>query len=254
MDWSAAQYLKFEGERSRPARDLINALPDIAPRRIYDLGCGPGNSTELLKARFPDAELTGIELDDDMLEKARARMPDTAFEKADLVHWNPSTRPDLLFSNAVFQWVPNHIAVLQRLAASLAPGGALALQMPDNLSEPSHVAMVETAREGPWADAFDDSTSHRRKLPAPSVYYEALRRHCAKVDIFHIIYHHPLPNAEAIVEWVKGTGLRPYLERIPAHDRPSFVAAYAKRIARNYPVTETGEVLLRFQRLFIVAC
>ena len=253
MEWSAAQYLKFEGERSRPARDLINALPDIRPQTVLDLGCGPGNSTRLLRARFPASHLTGIELDDDMLEKARASMPDTAFEKADIGTWQPPRPPDLMFSNALFQWVPGHIAVLERLAERLARGGVLAVQMPDNLSEPSHRAMAETAAHGPWSAAFTDRPVERERIGTPSAYYDALRKHCATVDIFHIAYQHPLKDASAIVEWVKGTGLRPYLERVAPEQRDDFIEAYGARIADCYPPTSTGEVLLRFPRIFIVA-
>ncbi|AJY47475.1 trans-aconitate 2-methyltransferase [Martelella endophytica] len=253
MEWSATQYLKFEDERSRPARDLINALPDISPGTVIDLGCGPGNSTELLAERFPNARISGNDVDDDMLAKARARMPGTRFDKVDLEEWLPESPPDLMFSNAVFQWVPDHLSVLARLMGALAADGVLAVQMPDNLAEPSHLAMEETARDPAFTAHFSGGSVRRSPLPAPKTYYDRLKPFAARLDLFHITYHHPLADAAAIVEWVKGTGLRPYLARIPAEAEGDFLAAYTERIAKSYPAMEDGRVLLKFPRLFLVA-
>ncbi|TPW30578.1 trans-aconitate 2-methyltransferase [Martelella alba] len=253
MAWSAVQYLKFEDERSRPARDLLSALPDIAPRTAYDLGCGPGNSTALVKQRFPDATLTGIDLDENMLDEARRRMPETRFMQADLSGWRPAEQADLIFSNATFQWLPNHLNILAELAEALPHGGTLAVQMPDNLSEPTHLLMEETALHGPWRENFLQNSARRTPLPGPEAYYQRLVKAGCKVDLFHIVYHHPLAGAAAIVEWVKGTGLRPYLDRVPTDLQADFLGDYQSRIAAAYPAMADGQVLLRFPRLFIIA-
>ena len=147
-DWSAGQYLKFEDERTRPARDLLAHVPLAKARKIADLGCGPGNSTELLVERFPDAEVIGIDSSPAMLAAARKRLPQCRFIEADVGQWQPEQGTDLIFANAVFHWVPDHAKVLARLAGTLAPGGVLAVQMPDNLEEPLHVLAAQTASEG----------------------------------------------------------------------------------------------------------
>jgi len=251
-DWSSTQYLKFADERTRPARDLLAQVPLKAPHLVYDLGCGPGNSTELLIARYPEARITGLDSSPDMLAKARRSYPHAHFIEGDLASWQPMEEPDLLFANAVFQWVPDHLEVLGRLLATLPKGGVLAVQMPDNLDEPSHVAMRATAAEGPWAAKLRKLGQPRDRLPSPATYYGALKPQAAQVDIWHTIYNHPLMGADGIVEWVKGTGLRPYIDPLDQDEREGYLAQYRASIAKAYPLTSDGKVLLRFPRLFIV--
>lgn len=253
MEWSAAQYLKFEGERTRPARDLLAQVPLSTVETAIDLGCGPGNSTELLDARFPDAQISGTDLDENMLTTARKRLPHIPFFKADLASWTPEEPVDLLFSNAVFQWLPHHLANLPNLVNGLTPGGVLAIQMPDNLNEPSHLLMEETAFDGPWSGSFKGKTTRRESLPSPAAYVETLSPLCDNIDIWHTVYYHRLANAEAIVEWVKGTGLRPWLDRLDEADRPGYISEYTKKIENAYPALNDGSVLLKFPRLFVVA-
>jgi len=251
--WSPAQYLKFEDERSRPARDLLAAVPLTAARRVIDLGCGPGNSTELLIARFPEAEVTGLDSSPEMLAEARARLPRARFVEADLAVWSPPEPVDLLFANAVFHWVPHHLDVLERLLASLPSGGALAVQMPDSLAEPSHEAMREVAASGPWSGKLAAAIARRDALPPPAAYYDRLKPVSARVDIWHTVYNHALGGPDAIVEWVKGTGLRPFLAPLDAAETSAFLRQYRTRLAAAYPPRVDGSVLFRFPRIFIVA-
>jgi trans-aconitate 2-methyltransferase len=253
-DWSARQYLKFEDERTRPARDLLAQVPLADARQVCDLGCGPGNSTELLVARYPAAGMTAIDSSPDMLRQARERLPQCSFEQADLADWVAPAGADLLYSNATFQWVPDHLEVLQRLLAGLKSGGVLAVQMPDNTNEPSHVWMREVAKEPQWHGLIAPAAFEREDLPSPEDYYNALRPFCARLDIWHTHYQHALAGPEAVTEWFKGTALRPFVDPLTPELRQAFLNAYTARIAAAYPARYDGKVLLRFPRLFLVAC
>lgn len=250
--WSPAQYLKFEDERTRPARDLLAAVPLAEAAAVVDVGCGPGNSTELLAARFPEAHVTGLDSSPEMLAEARQRLPGATFVEAAAERWTPERPVDLVFANAVMQWVPDHLAVMARLLGGLDPGGVLGVQVPDNHDEPSHRLMREVAAAGPWRAKFAAPIA-REPIPSPSVYYDRLKPLSARLDIWHTHYYHPLADAAAIVAWLMSTGLRPFLDRLDADERTAFLADYQARIAAAYPSQVDGKVLLRFPRLFVVA-
>jgi trans-aconitate 2-methyltransferase len=252
-DWSAEQYLKFEDERTRPARDLLAQIPTADPRKVADIGCGPGNSTALLVERWPQAAVIGVDTSADMLRQARERLPAQKFIEANVAHWAPPAGTDVVFANAVFQWVPDHLKHLKRLLGGLAEGGVLAVQMPDNLDEPSHILMREVAFQEPWRAQLAKAAELRDDLPKPGLYYDALQPLCSRLEIWHTIYNHVLDDAAAIVEWVKGTGLRPFIDPLEVPERKAYLAAYTARIAAAYPPRTDGKVLLRFPRIFIVA-
>ena len=255
MTWSASQYRLFEVERTRPSRDLLAALPAVTVRRAVDVGCGPGNSTELVAARFGDAEVSGFDTSCDMIAAARQRLPHLRFEVLDVVSWlRTAGGVDLIFANAVLQWLPDHATLFRALAAALAPGGVLAVQMPDNLEQPAHQIMREIARDGPWAAKLKVAAAARPPLASAQWYHELLSAAGTSVEVWRTTYHHALPGGTAdIVEWFKGSGLRPFLEPLDAVERRGYLARYAAALQRAYPPAAGGGVLLPFPRLFITA-
>lgn len=252
-DWSATQYLQFEAERTRPASDLLARVAGGAIARIADLGCGPGNSTGLLAERFPGAAIIGLDSSDDMLAKARRRLPQVRFEKADIAAWRADAPFDLIFANAVLQWIPNHIALMVRLIDALTPGGCLAVQTPDNLDEPSHALMRKVAARPRFRDKLAGAAAARDKIGAFGDYYMALAGAGARVDLWRTTYVHALQGPDAIVQWVESTGLRPFLAPLAPDERQAFLAEYREEIGVAYPPLADGRVLLPFPRLFIIA-
>jgi trans-aconitate 2-methyltransferase len=251
--WSPTQYLKFEDERTRPARDLLAQVPLAEAKRFVDIGCGPGNSTEIIAERFPDAEAIGLDSSPEMLVAARKRLPKATFLEADIATWSPPAGTDLLYGNAIFQWVKGHLGVLERLLSGLAPGGVVAMQVPDNFDEPSHSSMKEAAKAGPWTAKVAAAEGVRDVIPSADDYYNRLKPLSARVDIWRTVYHHPLNGTAAIVEMLRSTGLRPYLERLDDDEKPKFIAEYQNRLDQAFPPLVDGKVLLRFPRLFVVA-
>jgi trans-aconitate 2-methyltransferase len=253
MSWSAAQYVKFEEERTRPVRDLVARIPNTDIVSAADIGCGPGNSTEVLRGRYPQARIVGVDSSPDMINAARKRLPDIAFEVADIGEWRPNEPLDVILANAVLQWIPGHETLLPALIAKLKPGGSLAAQMPDNLEEPSHRLMGEIAADGPWAPKLRDAGEARAQRHGAEWYFRLLRHEAPYVDVWRTTYFHPLAGARAIVEWRKGTGLRPFLDPLQESEQAAFLARYEEAIAKAYPAEPDGTVLLPFPRLFVVA-
>jgi trans-aconitate 2-methyltransferase len=251
-DWQATQYSLFEEQRTRPVRDLLHSAQPATARTAVDLGCGPGNSTETLLAFAPDARVVGIDNSADMIAAARKRLPEVAFELAEISAWQATGPYDLILANASLQWLPDHETLFPALAGKLGPGGRLAVQMPDNLDEPAHQLMREAAADGPWRDKLKGV--ERTARHQADWYYARLRPHCARVDVWRTTYHHPLDGGiDAIVEWFKGSALRPFLAKLDAHEGAAFLDRYRAGLQTAYTVLGDGTVLLPFPRLFIVA-
>jgi trans-aconitate 2-methyltransferase len=251
-DWNPALYTRFEDERTRPAAELLARVPLAEPAQVVDLGCGPGNSTELLAARYPAARIVGLDSSQAMLTAARERLPALAFEHGDIAEWSPAVPVDLVYANAALQWIPDHERLLPRLMATVAPGGALAVQMPDNLDEPSHALMRETAADPRFASELGDASRLRARILSAERYYDLLAPH-ADVDVWRTTYHHRMDDGAAIVQWLRSTGLRPFLDPLTRELQATFLAEYTRRIDAAYPARADGRRLLAFPRLFIVA-
>ena len=253
LDWNPALYRRYEDERTRPAEELLARVPLAQAARVVDLGCGPGNSTELLARRFEGADVLGTDNSESMLVSARERLPRARFEHSDIARWQPTEPIELIYANAALQWVPDHEVLIPRLFAALAPGGVLAIQMPDNRSEPTHRLMRELAAEAPWAASIGNADALRTRLLSLGDYYDLLAPGAASVDVWHTIYQHPMASAASIVEWVRATGLKPFVDRLSPELAASYLAEYERRVAAAYPKRADGRLLLAFPRMFIVA-
>lgn len=250
--WDPTQYLRFAGERLRPALDLLAQVPLDSPARVVDLGCGAGNVTAILRQRFPAADILGIDGSATMLEKAHVTVPQCRFEQADFFHWQPPEKLDLIYSNAALQWVDGHPALFPRLLSFLAPGGVLAVQMPAMHDMPLRRIPYDLAKTAPWSDYLRDVTSAPGIL-SPQEYWDLLRPDVAALDMWQTTYMHALTGENAVLEWASGSSLRAFLDRLPDALRDGFGQAYAEAARLHYPRHADGTTLLPFQRLFMVA-
>lgn len=252
-DWNATQYDRFGDDRQQAARDLLQAVTLTAPAAIADLGCGSGLSTELLRNRYPDAQITGIDTSPNMLKKAAARVPDAVFAEGDLARFEPAGPLDLIYANASFHWVGDHAQLFPRLLQTLSVGGQLAVQMPDNLHEPSHRLMRDVVGESPFREATAGHNPDRNELLSPSEYFDVLASAGARVRVWRTLYFHELDSVQAIADWFSTTGLKPYLDALPENLRAAYRQRYEEELAEAYPCQQNGHVLMGMPRLFIVA-
>lgn len=253
QDWNPQLYRQFESERTRPARELLARIPLDEVHTATDLGCGPGNSTELLAQKWPHAHITGIDSSEAMLMQARERLPDCEFQLADIRRWQATQPQQVIYANASLQWLTDHPVLLPHLVSQLAGGGVLAIQMPDNLDEPSHRVMRETAALARWQPCIPAETAERKRLLSADRYYDLLSDAGCQVDIWRTTYYHPMADAQAIITWLRATGLRPYLASLDEKQQSDFLHEYHQALTSAYPARSDGQVLLAFPRLFMVA-
>jgi trans-aconitate 2-methyltransferase len=256
--WDANLYLKFADARLRPALDLMSRLDPANGLRtgnaIYDLGCGAGNVSRILAERFPQASVVGIDSSEDMLTKARAQSADKrlTFSKGDLAHFTPEQPPAILYSNAAYHWLPNHIDLFPGLMKLLPSGGQLAIQMPRNHDAPSHALMRTAADAGPWRDTLA-SVGGIARVEDPALYYNALKPLSAELDLWETNYQQVLTGPDPVAQYTSSTGLRPFLEALEPTERAGFYETYVGLVAKAYPTRADGTTLFPFRRLFIVA-
>ena len=260
MSWNPAQYRKFANERLRPGLDLMAQIPDLPPDggqppAIYDLGCGTGQLTAMLAARWPAARVTGIDGSPAMLAEARsAHPPETwpgiTWMEGDVGHWRPPAPADLIFSNAALHWLGDHATLIPRLVGCLKPQGVLAVQMPRNFEAPSHALLYGLAEEYPWIGRI---RLRRPAVLAPEDYYDLLMLQVASVDIWETTYLHVLSGDAPVLDWVRGTALLPVLGALHGAERTAFIAEYGRRLAAAYPRRPDGKTLFPFRRLFLIA-
>jgi trans-aconitate 2-methyltransferase len=260
--WDAVQYLRFDGERSRPFFDLTARIGADKPGYVVDLGCGPGHLTEALAERWPEARVAGVDSSPEMIEAARARVraasgdhperivPPLAFTLADIREWTPERAPDVMVSNAVLQWVPDHDPLLLRWADQLAPGGWLAFQLPGNFNSPSHVIVRELAESPRWRGLLAGAELNRQ-AGSPEHYVELLTREGYVVDAWETTYQHVLRGENPVLEWTRGTTLRPVLALLDEEQAADFAEEYGERVRGAYRRHPFG-VIFPFRRVFAV--
>jgi trans-aconitate 2-methyltransferase len=251
--WDPQQYQRFGDERARPFFDLLARVDVPAARRVVDLGCGPGQLTAALSRRWPAARVVGIDSSPEMLAEAKVlEVPGRLeFRQQDLREWRPDEPVDVLVANATLQWVPGHIDLLGVLAGHVAPGGTLAFQVPGNFEAPSHRAILDLRRSPRWRDLLGADADRGAGVCQPGDYLAALAAAGLHADVWETTYQHLLPGDDAVLEWVKGTALRPVLARLDGSEQKEFLAELAARLRAAYPKGEHG-TLLPFRRIFAV--
>ncbi len=251
--WDPNQYERFRAERSRPFFDLLERIPDKSYKSIADLGCGTGDLTAALADHWPEARVLGVDSSEEMLKKAQefAEGDRIQFTPGDIATWKPAAPQDLIVSNATFQWLPDAAALIRQVKGYLAPRGVLAVQMPDNSASPSQILLRELEAAGPWTEKLKGRVRQDAVLPLPK-WLELLWAAGLHVDAWETVYLHVLDGDEAVLEWMKGTTLRPVLKALEGAERDEFLARYREKLAAAYPRTAQGTVF-PFRRLFFIA-
>ena len=251
--WNPSLYLKFERERTQPVRDLISRISVPSPKKIIDIGCGPGNSTQALKIAYPNAEILGVDSSPEMIEKAKKKYPGLSFLLCDISSQlsNLPNDFDIVFSNACLHWVPNHHTLLPGLMTLLKPGGMLAVQMPMSKKSAVHTILQDVAKSDEWCDKIPN-TVHHHLLPQDE-YFDIFSENSSDFSLWETTYFHVMDSHQGILEWYRGSGMRPYLEYLDEVDTPVFEKLVYDGIQKTYPVQKNNQVIFRFRRFFFVA-
>lgn len=250
-DWIPRQYLEFKTERTQPALDLLSRLRMVQPRSIVDIGCGPGNSTQVLHQRWPHAWVVGMDSSGAMIEQARQDYPDISWIVGDVAQLQTDDRYDIVFSNAALQWMPDHDLLIPRLFSFTTARGVLAVQVPANNTSALHQAVLSVAGRKEWGTS--GSAEQLNYRPA-TYYYEILQQMTSTFDIWETTYYHILASHTALIDWYRSTGLRPFLEALPdAKSRLAFEDAVLSECLDAYPAQSDGKIVFPFRRIFFVA-
>jgi trans-aconitate 2-methyltransferase len=251
MRWDPEQYAKFADERSRPFHDLVARIGAASPRRVVDLGCGQGELTRTLTARWPDAVVEGLDSSPEMIREAKALASEVAFSQADLRTWSSPADVDVIVSNAALQWVPDHRTLISDWAAGLPKDGWLAFQVPGNFEAPTHRLIRALAASPRWKALLDGTLRDPAMVETPSAYAQLMLDAGLDVDVWETTYVHVLHGPDPVLEWLRGTGLRPVLAALSAAEGEWFSATLGEQLRRQYPATPAG-TLLPFRRIFAV--
>lgn len=253
MDWNSEQYLKFKTERTQPAIDLVNRINIDNPKKIIDIGCGPGNSTQVLSSRFPNAYILGVDKSEDMIFTAKMKYPNLDFKICDvnveLSQFNSDF--DIVFSNACIQWIPDHKRLLKSMLNLLNRNGILAVQIPMNYNEPIHKIIGELTTSDKWKKYFINPRIFYTL--SQSEYFDLLSEISENFDIWETVYYHVMKSHNDILEWYRGTGLRPYLDVLQDNKKTEFEDDIMENLMQRYPEQKNGDIIFRFPRFFFTA-
>ena len=252
IHWDPQLYMKYGNERTQPSKDLTARIPLKNPQHIIDLGCGTGNSTAILRNRWPKADITGLDSSKTMLDEAEKKFPELRWVKADISNWKPERNFDLIFSNATLQWIPNHAELFCNILDYVNSSGYLAVQVPYHYTSRLHQIIIEVSHYQQWTRKMGEArsalTSH-----TPEFYYDFLQSVCSQVEIWQTDYFHIMESAEAILEWISGTGLRPYIKALRSKEEQNdFKKLILAEYRKAYPKRKDGKVLFPFSRLFLL--
>ena len=251
-EWNSEQYLKFINQRTQPAIDLVQRIEIKNPQKVLDIGCGPGNSTKVLKNVFLKAHILGIDSSEDMIKKARETYPDIEFKFMDITDESQNLENiDIIFSNACLQWIPNHREFIPKIFSKLSKGGVLAVQIPLNSQEKLFKIMRETVNEDKWN--FSSMSVEPNTTLKCEEYFDILSSLTDNFNIWETIYYHNMPSINAMVEWIKGTRLRPYLNALNSIDAKKLIDEISEKASRVYAKQENGEIIFKFRRFFFTA-
>lgn len=249
--WEPQTYLRYADVRFRAGLDLIARIPKSDYPSIYDLGCGTGHLTRILADTFPGSSVTGIDSSPEMLAEAGREFPKMAWQRADITSWRPPGPAGLIYTNAALQWVPDHGQLLPSLVSQLQPGGILAMQVPRHFESPSHLELKELVMQHEWRAKLEPLLL--ATIPPPETYWRWLSPHTRNLDVWETIYLQVLDGKDPVVNFMRGTALRPFLSVLPEAEAAKFLDAFAKRMAIAYPPQPSGQTLFPFRRMFLVA-
>jgi trans-aconitate 2-methyltransferase len=253
LDWNVGVYCKYVAERTRPSQELLQRIPPITVNYVTDLGCGPGNSTELLYNAWPNVKkIIGIDSSAAMVEEAQKRLPSCQFIKENINQWNfDGIKQDIIFANASLHWLSDHENLFPKFISHLNDKGVLAIQMPNNFDEPIHTLMGKVAAQPKWN--ITRTSAYKRPLSAETYYDILSSSGCSFIDIWQTTYYHIMPSTNSIVDWVRSTILRSFVENLTNEESEEFVKEYSKEISNAYPQRKDGKILFPMPRLFIIA-
>lgn len=250
--WDPVQYLKFKDERTQAAHDLAASINISRPAQIVDIGCGPGNSTFVLREKYPTAEITGIDSSEEMIESARKADPDEKWIVADIRKWKPEGKFDIVFSNAVLQWLPDHENLVRQLFEIVHSKGVLAVQVPANFDSPLHKALTKVSESREWKEKMA-GCREALNYYTPEFYYDLLSEISGKFSVWQTIYYHVLDNHNGIIEWYSSTGMKHYLARLSdVKEKALFRQQVLEECRASYRFQKNNKILLPFKRTFFV--